>query len=162
MTARTIETGTVVTVHHVLRDETGLELGRTTAGRPLVFLQGFPGVPRGLQESLRGHRAGDRVLATVAPADGYGERDPAGVQRIPRELVPRGAPLAVGQHLVVDAPDGGDHVVWITAVDDDGLTVDFNHPLAGVTLHFEVEIVDVRPATAAEIEAGRPDGGGAP
>ena len=104
-----------------------------------------------------GHQAGDKFVAVIAPSEGYGEYQEPGPQPVERSAFPDDAQLFEGATFSVQAGTGEVFPVWIKKVEDDTVYVDANHPLAGVTLHFDVEIVDIRDASEDEISQGRPD-----
>src|SRR5262249_17921263 len=97
----------------------------------------------GLEKALTGLTVGDTKEVTVAPADGYGEKNPNAVQEVQKKLIPPDA-LVVGTRLQGQAPDG--HMVYpqVAEIKDDTVILDFNHPLAGKTLHFDVKVLDIQ------------------
>ena len=99
--------------------------------------------------------ASQGLSLTLAPADTYGERDEALVSKSPRAAFPEGQTLEAGQRFQAQGPDGP-RTVTLLAVDESRVTVDANHPLAGETLTYEIEILDVREATRAELAKGHP------
>lgn len=157
----TIRDGTVVGIHYVLKNDKGETLDSSQGQAPLEYLHGFGQIVPGLEQALTGHAAGERFDVTVEPDEGYGERDPRGEQRVPLSAFPRGMQLEPGTPFHTEGPDGETMVVWVIGVEGDRVTVDLNHPLAGVTLHFDVSVESVRVATAEELEhkhAHGPDG----
>lgn len=150
-----IGTDVVVGIDYVIRDARGREVDRAPPGRPFTYLQGARACPRGLERALEGRTVGDRVQVELPPSETYGERSEDGVFRIARAQLPAGSSPEAGMIVaVVDAH--GETELRVVEVDDERVTVDANHPLAGQTLRFEVEVVAVRPATAHEILAGEP------
>lgn len=143
----------VVTFHYTLRDPAGHVLDLSTGGQPIAYLEGAGQIIDGLDEQLRGLAAGAKTRVTVPAAKAYGERDESVVHQVARNLIPFEGELKVGDRFQTE-PDPGSPVVTITAVTPDTVTIDANHPLAGVDLDFEVEIVAVRPATAEELAHG--------
>jgi FKBP-type peptidyl-prolyl cis-trans isomerase SlyD len=107
----------------------------------------------GLEAELEGKAAGDKVEVRIAPEDGYGTRHEGMVQRVSRALLPDEVEPRVGMQLQTQN-EQGPLVLTVVDVQDEEITVDGNHPLAGVTLHFEVDVKSVRAATAEEIEHG--------
>jgi FKBP-type peptidyl-prolyl cis-trans isomerase SlyD len=150
---------TVVTIDYTLTDEHGEVLDTSKGEEPLVYIQGTGSIISGLEEALEGKAAGDALNVTIAPARGYGERDEQLVQEVPRERFPAGGEITVGMRFHAQGT-GGSHVVTVVGVDDKKVTVDANHPLAGVTLSFDVKVLEVRAATADELKHGHVHGKG--
>ncbi|HET9032812.1 MAG TPA: peptidylprolyl isomerase [Dokdonella sp.] len=142
---------TVVSMHYTLSDETGeIESSRNTA-QPIEALIGHGGMIPGLENALMGHTTGDQVEVDVVPAEAYGERDEGQVQRVPKKYFRDGARLKPGVITALAMKDGGQRTVTVIKVGSSVVDVDLNHPLAGKTLHFAVEILAVREASAEEI-----------
>jgi FKBP-type peptidyl-prolyl cis-trans isomerase SlyD len=152
----------VVSIHYTLRDDTGDVLDQSAADSPLAYLHGHGNLIPGLERELTGRNAGDKLQVKIPPADGYGEYNRALVQQVPRRAL-KGIPnLHVGLRLQAQTPQGPQPVT-VTHLAGDMVTIDGNHPLAGKSLHFEVEITEVRDATAEELAHGHvhgPDGHG--
>lgn len=127
-------------------------------GEPIAVLIGHGNIIPGLEQALIGHGAGDRFEVTVAPADAYGERREDLTQRIPRKHF-GAARLQPGQQVRLDTRFGP-RMVTVHKVGMSVVDVDLNHPMAGKTLHFEIEIVEVRAASAEEIAHGHVHGEG--
>lgn len=142
-------------VRYSIRDESGHTIDGSPNGEPWYFLHGAKACPPGLEQALVGHRAGDRVEVKLPPEETYGPKNESAAFRIARANLPRDAEPAVGMILCVMSPQG-ETELRVVEVSDTEITVDPNHPLAGQTLTFDVEIVDVRPASAAEILSGEP------
>lgn len=125
----------------------------------MAYLHGADNIVPGLERELEGKRVGDKLKVQVEPKDGYGERDEQAVHQVSRAQFPEDMPVQVGMQIGAQDPDEGHAIpAWITHVQGDLVTLDFNHPLAGVRLHFDVEIVAIREATAEELEHGHPHG----
>ena len=106
-------------------------------------------------------KVGDRFEVKVPPAKGYGERDPERVQAVPRSAFPHDAPLSIGAQLHAEVEDGNPLDMTVLALGDKEVTLDFNHPLAGSTLDFDIAVTAIREATSEELEHGHvhgPDG----
>lgn len=144
---------TVGAITFVLREQDGEELDRQE--EPLLYLHGSGALLPGLEAALEGRRRGERFTADVAPAEGFGEYDEDAVYYVPRSSFPDEAPLEPGSMFSASREDGSSVTFWITQVEDERVVVNENHPLAGVALSFEVEIVGVRPATEEERREGR-------
>jgi FKBP-type peptidyl-prolyl cis-trans isomerase SlyD len=151
--------GTVVTMHYTLKDPQGEVLDSSSGREPLSYLHGASNIVPGLERQLAGKRVGDTVAAEVPPAEGYGERQ-GPPQPVERSAFPEGSELAPGMQVVAEGPDGKSFPLWIVEVTDDKVMVDANHPLAGVTLHFDVEITELRAASEQEKAHGHPHGPG--
>jgi FKBP-type peptidyl-prolyl cis-trans isomerase SlyD len=147
-----------VTIHYTLRDDAGEVLDSSEGRSPLTYLHGEGNIVPGLEKALDGKQAGDEVKVTVPPADGYGERSDDHVRNVPRRRLPEGK-IEPGMRMRMQT-DVGQVIALVTAVKGDYVTLDTNHPLAGMTLHFEVKVVEVRDATAEELEHGHVHGPG--
>lgn len=150
----------VVGFHYTLRNGKGEELESSNGGEPMAYLHGAENIVPGLERQMVGHKVGDTFEATVPPDEGYGVRDPASSQAVPRGSFPSDVPIEVGAQFTAEAPDGSMMPVWVTAVDDKSVTIDRNHPLAGETLNFKIEVVSLRDATREEVAHGHPHGPG--
>lgn len=151
----------VVTFAYTLRDAAGAVLDQADAAEPFTYLHGRNSIVPGLERGLAGQAPGARCKVTVTPQDGYGMRDEKLVQVVAREQFDTETPLAVGMQFHTRDEGGAVHMVAITAITEAGVTIDANHPLAGQTLNFDVEILDVRQATAEELAHGHAHGPGA-
>ena len=149
----------VVSIHYRLRDEAGMIIDRSAEGEPLTYLHGHGNLITGLERELTGKSAGDRLEVRVAPAEGYGEYDRQLVQRVPRRTLRGVGELQVGMRLHAQTAQGA-RVVTVTQLSGDMVTLDANHPLAGKSLDFEVEVADVRAATEEELSHGHVHGPG--
>jgi FKBP-type peptidyl-prolyl cis-trans isomerase SlyD len=154
-----IEKNRVVTLNYTLRDEQGTVIDTSSGRAPLAYLHGKGNIIPGLEDALAGKAAGDTLDVTVAPERGYGPRDERLVQIVPRVRFGEISSLAPGMQVQTGGPQGR-RTVTVVRVDPDFVTVDGNHPLAGRTLHFSVEIADVRKATHEEVSHGHVHGAG--
>ena len=153
----TIGDDSVVSFHYKLRDDTGTFNESSEEGSPVVYMHGHNNIVPGLEKELAGKKSGDKLTATVAPEDGYGQRNENAVQRVPvKHLATRG-PFSVGQTVVVNTREGG-RQARVIKVGHFNVDLDLNHPLAGRTLTFDVEIVEVRAATEQELAHGHAHG----
>jgi FKBP-type peptidyl-prolyl cis-trans isomerase SlyD len=144
---------TVVTIDYTLTNPAGDVLDRSRGGEPLSYLHGWGGIIPGLESALDGKSVGDELRTVVPPDQAYGARNDAMVQAVPRDRF-QGAPrVEPGMQFQANTPQGP-RTVTVVAADDQKVTVDANHPLAGVTLTFDVKVVDVRNATAEEVAHG--------
>jgi FKBP-type peptidyl-prolyl cis-trans isomerase SlyD len=149
----------VVSIHYTLKDEAGGIIDRSTEGEPLTYLHGHGNLIPGLERELTGKSTGDRLEVRIAPADGYGDYDRRLLQRVPRRSLKGIASVQVGMQLHAQTPQGT-RAVTVTQLSGDMVTLDGNHPLAGKTLHFQVEVAAVRAATAEELSHGHVHGPG--
>ncbi|MFZ4620512.1 MAG: FKBP-type peptidyl-prolyl cis-trans isomerase [Bacteroidota bacterium] len=154
-----IEKDKVVSIEYTLRDNSGNILDTSDGREPLAYLHGNGNLIPGLEAQLEGKAANDALKVVVAPADGYGELDDAQIVSVPRSQFAGVAELAVGMQFTASGPEG-QQVVTVTKIENDTVTVDGNHPLAGQTLNFDVKIVSVREATAEELSHGHVHGAG--
>jgi len=154
-----IESKAVVRFHYTLRGEADEELESSRGGEPSVYLHGANNVMRGLESAMTGKAAGDVFSVTLAPAEAYGLRNPEKEQRVPvKHLVFKGK-LQAGKVAQLNTGEGM-RAVTVLKVGRHSADIDTNHPLAGQTLTFDVEIVDVRAATADELAHGHAHGPG--
>jgi len=144
----------VVSMHYTLTDKDGNLLDSSDGAEPLAFLHGAGNIIPGLEQALTGKVEGDQVAVAIAPAEAYGEIVPELVQAVPREAFQGDDNIEPGMAFQAQGQDGRTQRVVVTEVSDDTVTVDGNHPLAGVELHFDVEIVQVREATEEELAHG--------
>ncbi len=144
----------VVLMHYTLTNDAGEVLDSSAGQEPLAYLHGAGNIIPGLEDALTGKTAGSRLKVSIAPEEGYGLRQDDMIQVIPREMF--GAEdIEPGMAFQAEG-----HILVVTAVNDNEITVDANHPLAGQTLHFDVEITEVRPATDEELAHGHVHGAG--
>ena len=154
-----IAANTVVYMHYTLTDDKGAVLDSSAGSEPLAYLHGSGNIIKGLEKALDGKQAGDKLKITVAPEDGYGVRDEAMIQRVPKRSFQGMRELKPGMRFTTQGGHGPVEVT-VTQVQGDMVTVDSNHALAGVTLNFDVEITRVRDATAEELMHGHVHGAG--
>lgn len=137
-----------LTFHYTLRNREGRVLDTSQGAAPLACVEGAGQIIEGLESSLVQMQAGEKRRVVVPAARGYGLREAELVQKVPRALLPVDD-VKVGDQFQT-GPDRQAPVVTVVAVEGDQVTLDANHPLAGEELHFDVELVAVRPATPAE------------
>ncbi len=152
-----IKKNTVVSIDYTLTDADGTVLDSSKGQKPLDYLHGSGSIIAGLEEALEGRNVGDRVKVTVPPDKGYGTRDEALSRKVPRKLFDTAREIKPGMRFHTEGGHGA-HAVVVTAVDQEHVTVDANHPLAGKTLNFEVAVVEVRNATSGELTHGHVHG----
>jgi len=150
----------VVTINYTLKDNDDNILDKSDDGS-FCYLHGASNIIPGLENALTGKAAGDALSVSVPPEEGYGVRDDAKMQDVPRDAFPPEPEIEPGMQFNAEGPDGQAVMVTIASVDGDTIKVDGNHPLAGVTLNFDVTIADIREASKEELEHGHvhgPDG----
>lgn len=147
-----VQKDSVVTIDYIVTDEENRVLDTTNDQDSLQVLIGHGAIIEGLEEALIGHEAGDRVDVTVAPEKAYGIRDSALVQTVDKSMF-GDMELHIGDSFLADT-DAGQKPIFIKSVSGDDVVVDGNHPLAGLTLQFHVDVIDVREATESEISHG--------
>ncbi|MEW6651766.1 MAG: peptidylprolyl isomerase [Chloroflexota bacterium] len=121
---------------------------------PLIFLQGYRNIIPGLERELYGLKVGDIRKITVSPQDAYGDVDPEAFMDVARNEFPKDIPLDIGTELEIRDEDDEVMLATVHEVTKDSVRLNFNHPLAGETLHFDIEILELRAATEEEIEHG--------
>jgi FKBP-type peptidyl-prolyl cis-trans isomerase SlyD len=140
-------------MHYKLTDPNGEVIDSSEGKDPLSYLHGHGNIIPGLEKQLEGKAVGDKLVAEVPAAEGYGEHNPAMVVEAARSQFPEGVELKPGMRFQAQTPQGN-QVAEIKKIEGDTVTVDTNHPLAGVDLTFNVEITAIRPASAEEIDHG--------
>ncbi|GIK59419.1 MAG: peptidylprolyl isomerase [Ignavibacteriota bacterium] len=153
-------TNKVITINYTLKDKEGNLLDSTDNGGPFSFITGNMQVLPGLEEALVSMIIGSKKNIKLAAADAYGEYDENAIQKVNRSLFPEEAELETGMTYFAHSPEGQHIQFVITKIENDDITVNFNHPLAGKNLEFDVELLDVRDATPEEISHGHVHGPG--
>lgn len=157
----TITKGKVVTMSYLLVNDAGEELDKSEPGEPLVYLHGVGQIVPGLEKQLEGLKKGDKLTRLkVLPAEAYGELRPDLQLTVSRKQFPQDADLEAGMRFWAHTPEGQKHPFTVVAVAGDDIDIDGNHPLAGETLFFDVEIESIREATKEEMEHGHAHGPG--
>jgi FKBP-type peptidyl-prolyl cis-trans isomerase SlyD len=161
MTSDSIAIGddTVVSFHYNLRDAEGTFTESSAGNSPVTYMHGRNNIVPGLETQLEGKKGGDKFTATVAPEDAYGVRNETAVQRVPLKHIATRGPFTVGQMVVVNTREGG-RQARVLKVGHFNVDLDLNHPLAGKTLTFDIEVVEVRAATEEERAHGHAHGPG--
>jgi FKBP-type peptidyl-prolyl cis-trans isomerase SlyD len=143
----------VVSIHYTLTDDEGRELDSSAGQGPFTYLHGANNIIPGLERALTGRSPGDELRVTVQPKDAYGEVNPDLVQQVPREVFAGVDDLRPGMQFRTGDDDQSLNIT-VTEVGDETVTIDANHPLAGLVLHFDVRVEDVREAGEEEIAHG--------
>lgn len=148
-----------VSIHYTLTNDEGEVIDSSIGSDALVYLHGTGNIISGLERELVGKSVGEQFTVRILAEDAYGEFMPERVQVIPRSMFEGIDHLEVGMQFHADV-SAGPGIVAIVDIDGDDITIDGNHPLAGVPLTFDVEIVEIRPATAEELDHGHVHGAG--
>jgi FKBP-type peptidyl-prolyl cis-trans isomerase SlyD len=149
-----------VLIHSKVSNSGGEVVDSSEGEEPLAYIHGQGDIVPGLEEALLGKAAGDRVQITVSPAQGYGEWEEDKVQTVPRAAFEEEGEIQPGMRFQAQGDDGDDVIVTVTRVTNDEVTIDANHPLAGQTLSFDVQVVSVRDCTEEELAHGHIHGPG--
>ncbi len=149
----------VVQFHYTIKDAEGEQVDTSRTGDPMAYLHGHDNMIVGVEKALDGKQAGDKFSVTVEPSEGYGERQDDAVQRIPTKHLQGAKVWKPGMVAVVHTEQGARQVT-VLKVGRFMVTCDLNPPLAGKTLDFDLEVVDVRDATEEEISHGHAHGVG--
>lgn len=140
----------VVRFHYQLREADGSEVETSAGGEPVAALLGYGNVMPGLETALTGRTPGERFEVTLAPEEAFGARRDDWIQRVPKKYVANAARLKPGMQTRLET-ESGTRTVTVVKVGSKVLDVDLNHPLAGKTVTFAIEVVDVRDATGEEL-----------
>lgn len=154
-----IEDGLVVSLNYILTVD-GEVLAKTDATDPMEYLHGAEEILPGLEAALTGKQVGDKFSVTLAPEDAYGDYDDEDIEEIDRADIPNADELEVGMAVEVEDEEGYAYTAEVIDMTDKLVTLDFNPPLAGKTLTYDVEVIGVREATAEELEHGHAHGNG--
>ena len=149
----------VVLIHYTLTNDAGEVLDSSANGEPLAYIHGGGGIISGLEEALAGKVVGDKLKVAVPAAKAYGEQDAELIQQVPKRAFQGVGEVKAGMRFTAQTENGPRQVV-VTRVTGDMVTVDGNHPLAGQTLNFDVEITEVRAASEEELAHGHVHGAG--
>ena len=149
----------VASIEYTLTDAAGAVIDSSVGNEPLAYLHGAGNIIPGLENALEGKKAGDSLTVTVAPEDGYGEKNDGLIQVVPKDMIQGVDNIEAGMQFHAQT-DHGMQVITVAAVEGDNITVDGNHPLAGQTLKFDVKIIEVRAASEEELEHGHVHGAG--
>jgi FKBP-type peptidyl-prolyl cis-trans isomerase SlyD len=147
-----IQKHSLVAIEYRLTDNEGEEIDSSGEDGPLTYVHGMQEIIPGLEKALEGRNAGEQFQVTIEPEDAYGDRYEELCIEMPRDEFEDELELELGMQFNLTDEDGEEIVVTVIDFDEDSVVVDGNHPLAGVTLNFDVKIHEVRPATPEEIE----------
>lgn len=149
----------IVSIDYTLTDKNGEEIDSSKGQEPLAYLHGHAQIIEGLEKELEGKKVGDELKVKIEPAMGYGEKLDELVMDVPKGNFPDPEELEVGGHIIAETEEG-ETIYTVLAINEDSVTLDGNHPLAGEELNFEVKVVGVREATAEELTHGHAHGEG--
>ena len=143
----------VVTIHYTLTNDQGEVLDSSRDREPLTYLEGSQNIIGGLESALNEKSQGDQAKVSVEPSEGYGEVNEELVQPVPLSAFEGVEKIEPGMQFQAQTP-GGPQIVRVVEVQEENVVIDANHPLAGQTLHFDVEVVETREPTEEEVEHG--------
>jgi FKBP-type peptidyl-prolyl cis-trans isomerase SlyD len=155
-----IASGVAVTIGYTLKDDAGnvIDTSEGEGREPLTYLHGVGALVPGLEKALAGKQAGDTLTVDLSSSEAYGDRDETRIRNVPLRKLPDGKVTVGGRYRV--QTDKGVVAALVVAVNGDYAKVDLNHPLAGMNLHFQVNVVSVRAATDEELAHGHVHGPG--
>ena len=154
-----VDADTVVTFHYTLHDGDGTLIESSAGKEPVIYMHGHANIVPGLEREMGGKQGGDKFTSTVPAELAYGPHDPNAVQRVPLKHLATKGKIVAGQMVAVNTREG-ERYARVAKVGHFNVDLDLNHPLAGKTLVFDIEIVEVRAATPEEIEHGHAHGPG--
>ena len=143
----------VVAFHYVLKDEAGEAIEKSETGDPMVYLHGGYELLESLEQALAGKQTGEQISVTLQPAEAYGDEQPELIQTMHIDEF-NGIDMREGMELQGKDPEGNFRLLRVQKVEGDQVTVNMNHPLAGMVLTFEFDVKDIREATTEEIAHG--------
>jgi FKBP-type peptidyl-prolyl cis-trans isomerase SlyD len=152
-----IQKNKVVGIDYKLTDGSGKVIDSSSEHGPLYYIQGAGSLIPGLEAELEGKKSGDHLEVKISAKDGYGELDNSLCQTVPRAQFESTEGLEIGMQFEVET-EQGELVVTVTKIEGESVTVDGNHPLAGIDLHFDVTVKEVREATKEELSHGHVHG----
>ena len=159
MSTDSVQKDVVVSMEYTLQVD-GEEIDSSKGQDPLQFLAGHGNIISGLEREMIGMKVGESKDVVIQPADGYGEYDDEAYMDVPRTEFPQDMPVEEGLELSVRDDQGQSRYARIDGIEGDTVTLNFNHPLAGDELHFNVKIVELREPTSEELEHGHVHQGG--
>jgi FKBP-type peptidyl-prolyl cis-trans isomerase SlyD len=159
MSKDSVQDGVVVSMEYTLRVD-GEVIDSSVGQEPLQFLAGYGNIIPGLEREMAGMKVGDSKDVVVEPSLGYGEYDDAAFMEVPRGEFPKDMPVEEGLELTVRDDEGQSRYARVDSVEGDSVRLNFNHPLAGDELHFNVKVVELREPTDEELEHGHVHAGG--
>jgi len=155
-----IEKHKVVSIDYTLKDDEGSIIDSSEGNEPLFYLHGVGNIVSGLEKELDGKLKGDAISVRVVPEEGYGERSDALTQTVSKNMFEGVDTIEVGMQFHAADEQGNTQMITVIGVEGDDITIDGNHPLAGVHLNFDVTVLEVRDASKEELEHGHVHGPG--
>jgi FKBP-type peptidyl-prolyl cis-trans isomerase SlyD len=149
-----IKNDLVVEIHYTLKDEKGNVIDSSEGKAPLIYIHGKNNIIPGLESELTGKKVSDKLNVQVTPENAYGEYNDALIQKVPKSEFENVDDLKVGVQFQVGDPQGQMFIATVTEVSETEVTLNANHPLAGMTLTFDVEVISIREATEEELAHG--------
>lgn len=149
----------VVTINFTLKDEDGNVIESTTKEQPFSFISGNQQILPKLENQVSSMLIGSKKTIVLEPEEAYGVYKDTSIQTVKRNDFPEGTKLEIGLGFVADTPEGQQLPFVIKTIENDDITIDFNHPLAGHTLTFDIELLELREATKDELAHGHVHGG---
>jgi FKBP-type peptidyl-prolyl cis-trans isomerase SlyD len=144
----------IVSMHYKLTDNDGNVIDSSEGAEPLAYLHGGGQIIPGLENALTGKTEGSSLQVKIEPADGYGEVNPELLNVVKKEVFQGVDSIEPGMQFEAQTPEGGMQRIVVQKVEGDDVTIDANHPLAGMALNFDVNVVGVRDATEEELSHG--------
>ena len=149
----TIQNQKVITIDYVLKDDQGVLIDESQDGS-FCYLHGASNIIPGMENALTGKAQGDELQLVIQPADAYGEYNADMTQVVDRSMFDTSDKIEAGMQFQAQDQEGHIMMITISKVDGDQITIDGNHPLAGVTLHYDIKVIDIRDATEEELSHG--------
>ncbi len=149
-----IDKNAVVSFHYKLTDDDGQVLDTSEGKEPLTYLHGVGAIIPGLEQAMSGRTSGEEFQVSIEPEQAYGLAEEGLVQKVPHTAFQGVDEVEAGMQFQVRDEAGDTRVVRVVEVEESGVTIDGNHPLAGETLHFDIAVAEVREATEEEVEHG--------
>lgn len=150
----------VVVLEYTLKDNEGVVIDQSSGDESFTFIHGVGGIIPGLENALEGKKANDELSVTIEPDEGYGQREESLLDEVPIDRFDEAGEISEGMQFQTATEDGTPKIVTVIKITDGVVTVDGNHPLAGITLNFDVKVLDVRDATEEELDHGHVHGPG--
>jgi FKBP-type peptidyl-prolyl cis-trans isomerase SlyD len=155
-----IKNNDVVNLSYCLKNSKGEELDKSDASQPFAYLHGKGQIVPGLEKALEGLAIGDKKEVTVPPSEGYGDHVPTLKTQVERSNFPKDVDIKPGMQFEAE-DEGKQRIIFeVISIEGDKINIDGNHPLAGQTLHFSVEVTGIREATQEELSHGHAHGEG--
>lgn len=149
-----VQNDKVVSIDYTLKDDSGEVLDTSQEREPLAFIFGNGNIIPGLENALEGKEKGEELSVTIEPKEGYGEYDESLMFEVGKEQFQDASQIQEGMQVQAQNSNGEVQIFTIKSIGDEKVTLDANHPLAGQTLHFDVEVSDVREPTEEELDHG--------